>query len=186
MPRWPGSTRRRTRCTKSRSCPTAWPSASPSSVPKRTNLSRPYLMARLAVMLGGRSGEEIAIGEITTGAENDLLQATQLARRMVTSWGMSELGLAAYDSRVRTAFWATSLARAALTARGVDHNSGHPSNRPRYLTRNTLIGHGFCRIILQLRLVLAGFMIKAQRGHPPGTSTWRNGTARCAGSQRHC
>jgi hypothetical protein len=39
----------------------------------RYNLSRPYLMARLAVMLGGRSGEEIAIGEITTGAENDLL-----------------------------------------------------------------------------------------------------------------
>jgi len=62
------------------------------------NLPRPYLMARLAVMLGGRSGEEIAIGEITTGAENDLLQATQLARRMITSWGMSELGLAAYDS----------------------------------------------------------------------------------------
>jgi len=55
-------------------------------------------MARLAVMLGGRSGEEIAIGEITTGAENDLLQATQLARRMVTTWGMSELGLAAYES----------------------------------------------------------------------------------------
>jgi cell division protease FtsH len=64
----------------------------------RYNLSRPYLMARLAVMLGGRSGEEIAIGEITTGAENDLLQATQLARRMVTTWGMSALGLAAYES----------------------------------------------------------------------------------------
>jgi cell division protease FtsH len=64
----------------------------------RYNLSRPYLMARLAVMLGGRSAEEIAIGEITTGAENDLLQATQLVRRMVSSWGMSELGLASYDS----------------------------------------------------------------------------------------
>ncbi len=65
---------------------------------ERYNLSRDYLRARLHVMLGGRSAEEIAIGEITTGAENDLIQATQLARRMVTSWGMSELGLTAYDS----------------------------------------------------------------------------------------
>jgi len=63
----------------------------------RYNLSRPYLMARLAVMLGGRVGEEVAIGEITTGAENDLLQATHLARRMVSTWGMSDLGLCAYD-----------------------------------------------------------------------------------------
>jgi cell division protease FtsH len=49
-------------------------------------------------MLGGRVGEEVAIGEVTTGAENDLLQATRLARRMVPAWGMSELGLAAYES----------------------------------------------------------------------------------------
>lgn len=54
-------------------------------------------MARLAVMLGGRVGEEVAIGEIATGAENDLLQATHLARRMVSTWGMSNLGLCAYD-----------------------------------------------------------------------------------------
>ena len=40
-----------------------------------------YVLARLAVMLGGRCGEETAIGEITSGAENDLLQATGLARR---------------------------------------------------------------------------------------------------------
>jgi len=63
----------------------------------RYNLSRPSLLARLAVMLGGRTGEEVAIGEITTGAENDLLQATHLARRMVSTWGMSDLGLCAYD-----------------------------------------------------------------------------------------
>ncbi|MCP5304763.1 MAG: ATP-dependent metallopeptidase FtsH/Yme1/Tma family protein [Chromatiaceae bacterium] len=62
------------------------------------NLSREYLGARLRVMLGGRTAEETAIGEITTGAENDLIQATRLARRMVTAWGMSELGLAAYES----------------------------------------------------------------------------------------
>jgi len=64
----------------------------------RYNLSRTYLMARLRVMLGGRSAEETAFGEITTGAENDLVQATRQARQMVTAWGMSALGLAAYES----------------------------------------------------------------------------------------
>jgi cell division protease FtsH len=56
----------------------------------RRNYPRDYLMARMIVLLGGRSAEEIAIGEITTGAENDLKQVTQLARRMVAHWGMSD------------------------------------------------------------------------------------------------
>ncbi len=55
-------------------------------------------MGRLAVMLGGRTAEEIAIGDITTGAENDLVEATSLARRMITRWGMGSLGLAAFKS----------------------------------------------------------------------------------------
>lgn len=61
------------------------------------NYSRSYLLARLAVMLGGRTAEALVIGDITTGAENDLIEATRLARRMVTRWGMSSLGLAAYQ-----------------------------------------------------------------------------------------
>jgi cell division protease FtsH len=62
------------------------------------NYSVTYLMARLAVMLGGRTAEEIAIGDITTGAENDLIEATGLARRMVSRWGMGNLGLVAFKS----------------------------------------------------------------------------------------
>jgi cell division protease FtsH len=62
------------------------------------NYSVTYLMARLAVMLGGRTAEEIAIGDVTTGAENDLIEATGLARRMVTRWGMGKLGLVAFRS----------------------------------------------------------------------------------------
>ena len=64
----------------------------------RRNYTRSYLVQRLAVALGGRTGEEVALGEITSGAENDLKEATKLARRMVTEWGMGEqTGVVAYD-----------------------------------------------------------------------------------------
>src|SRR5579885_1071372 len=55
----------------------------------RHNYPRTYLLARLSVGLGGRVAEELAIGEVTTGAENDLKQVTELARQMVTRWGRS-------------------------------------------------------------------------------------------------
>jgi len=61
------------------------------------NYSRGYLLARLAVLLAGRAAEEIEFGEVTTGAEQDLVAATRLARRMVTSWAMGGVGLAAYE-----------------------------------------------------------------------------------------
>ncbi len=60
----------------------------------RFNYSRQFLRSQLATLFGGRAAEQVAIGEITTGAENDLQRATQLARRMVGRWGMSdEMGL---------------------------------------------------------------------------------------------
>jgi len=55
----------------------------------RHNYPRAYLLARLAMGLGGRVAEELETGEITTGAENDLQEVTRLAREMVTRWGMS-------------------------------------------------------------------------------------------------
>jgi cell division protease FtsH len=62
----------------------------------RYSYSRSYLLARLVVMLGGRTAEEVIFGDVTTGAENDLTEATKLARRMVTQWAMGELGLVSY------------------------------------------------------------------------------------------
>ncbi len=56
----------------------------------RYTYSRDYLMKTLNVLLGGRAAEEIALHHMTTGAGNDLERATELARRMVTEWGMSE------------------------------------------------------------------------------------------------
>ncbi len=60
----------------------------------RYNYPEAYLRARIVGMLGGRVAEELAYGTRTTGAENDIEQATSLARNMVTRWGMSdELGM---------------------------------------------------------------------------------------------
>lgn len=59
---------------------------------------RRYMRARLGVLLGGRVAERTMLDEISTGAEADLIQATQLARRMVTRWGMGDLGPMAYQT----------------------------------------------------------------------------------------
>ena len=56
----------------------------------RFNLPEHYVRARLAVALGGRAGEQLTLGEVSSGAENDLGVATTYARRMVERWGMSE------------------------------------------------------------------------------------------------
>ena len=57
---------------------------------EKHNYSKEYLIDQIAILLGGRIAEEITIGSITTGAGNDLERATELARRMVCEWGMSD------------------------------------------------------------------------------------------------
>ncbi len=59
-------------------------------VEDRHNLGKKYLLDRIAVMIGGRAAEQEVFGDITSGAGDDLKQATRLARRMVCQWGMSE------------------------------------------------------------------------------------------------
>jgi cell division protease FtsH len=56
----------------------------------RFSYDRPYLLGKIEVALGGRVAEELVFGEITTGAQNDIKQATELARNMVGLWGMSD------------------------------------------------------------------------------------------------
>lgn len=74
----------------------------------RTVFSRKYLMALLQVCYGGRIAEEIFCDDISSGASSDIQQATNIAREMVTSWGMSEeLGLINYgqDSGIGNSFY---------------------------------------------------------------------------------
>src|SRR5438477_12235285 len=71
-----------------------------SPLDDRYNYSKDYLEAQLVTALGGRAAEEVAIGHITTGAENDLQRVTAIARQMVARWGMSErLGPISFSER---------------------------------------------------------------------------------------
>jgi cell division protease FtsH len=68
-------------------------------------ISRDELMDQIAGIMGGRVAEEIVFGDITSGAENDIQRATQMARRMVTQWGMSDkLGNVAMGHREELVF----------------------------------------------------------------------------------
>ena len=71
----------------------------------RYTMSKRELIARMTVMMGGRAAEEIIFKEITTGAQNDLENATEMARRMVCEFGMSDrLGTLTYGKRERQMF----------------------------------------------------------------------------------
>jgi len=59
-------------------------------IDEKHNYSREYLRDQICILLGGRIAEEITLGSITTGAGNDLERATDLARKMVCEWGMSD------------------------------------------------------------------------------------------------
>jgi len=71
----------------------------------RHNYTQDYLLAMVTVLMGGRAAEEIVLGSITTGAGNDLERATEIARKMVCEWGMSEkLGPLTYGRKDEMVF----------------------------------------------------------------------------------
>ncbi len=73
--------------------------------------TREYLEAMLAVLMGGRSAEEIFLGHITTGAGNDIERSTDIARNMVCEWGMSELGPLAFGKKDEAIFLGREIAQ---------------------------------------------------------------------------
>ncbi len=111
---------------------------------ERHNLSRSYLTTKLAVLLGGRTAEEIALGDISTGAENDLVQATSLARRMVTRWGMGEIGLLAFSTDEQQPFLGYEMAQprdySEATAAQIDRDVARLLDEAHDLVRQRLTG----------------------------------------------
>jgi cell division protease FtsH len=109
------------------------------------NYSRDYLLARLAVMVAGRAAEEIAMSDITTGAENDLVEATRLARRMVTRWGMGSLGLVALQADEEQPFLGYELTQgrdySEDTAARIDHDVQRLLDERHEVVRTLLTTH---------------------------------------------
>jgi cell division protease FtsH len=72
---------------------------------EKHNWTKEQLLDRIAVCMGGRIAEEITFGEISTGSQNDIEQATEMARKMVCEWGMSEtLGPLTYGKKEEAIF----------------------------------------------------------------------------------
>jgi len=81
-------------------------------VDEKHNYSREHLEDQIAILLGGRIAEEITIGSITTGASNDLERATEMARRMVCEWGMSDaMGPLAFGKKQEQIFIGREIAQ---------------------------------------------------------------------------
>ena len=84
-----------------------------------------YVEAQIAILMGGRVAEELTQDDITTGAGNDIERATDMARRMVCEWGMSELGPLSYGSKEEPVFLGRDFAQRADysqdTAIRIDH-----------------------------------------------------------------
>jgi cell division protease FtsH len=73
--------------------------------------TREYLEAMLAVLMGGRTAEELFLGHLTTGAGNDIERATEVARNMVCEWGMSALGPLAFGKKEEAIFLGREIAQ---------------------------------------------------------------------------
>ena len=81
-------------------------------VDEKHTYPKDYLVNKLAVLFGGRAAEEIVLNQLTTGAGNDIVQGTELARKMVCEWGMSELmGPLAYGKKEEQIFLGREIAQ---------------------------------------------------------------------------
>ncbi len=94
-------------------------------IDERHTYSRDYLLNSISILLGGRVAEELVIGQLTTGAGNDIERATEIARKMVCEWGMSDkLGPLNYGKNEEHIFLGREIARhrdfSEQTAQGID------------------------------------------------------------------
>jgi cell division protease FtsH len=142
-------------------------------------MQRRDLLNQLAVLLGGRTAEELALGEISTGAQNDLLRATDIARAMVTEWGMSDaLGAVNYDGQRRGKFLDVQLgpergAYAEDTARLIDAEVKRIMGDAHREARRILTEHRDMLEVVTRRLlereVMEGEELRSLMNLPPAT-----------------
>ena len=84
----------------------------------RYSSNKQQLLNQIAMLYGGRLAEEIFMGQMTTGASNDFQRATDLARRMVCEWGMSDMGVMVFGEEEGEVFLGRSVSRHKVVAEG--------------------------------------------------------------------
>ena len=89
------------------------------------NYSKVYCEDQLAILMGGRIAEELYLNQMTTGAGNDIERATEMARKMVCEWGMSELGPLSFGKKEEQIF----LGRELSAASRLQRRDGDPDRR---------------------------------------------------------
>jgi len=129
----------------------------------RYTYSKDYLLNTLSVLLGGRAAEEIALKHMTTGAGNDLERATEIARRMVTEWGMSErLGPLTFGKKDEQIFLGREIAKhkdySEKTAEEIDAEikrivTEAYERAKELLTKNSALLDAFARLLLEKETV---------------------------------
>ncbi len=147
-------------------------------IDERHTYSKEYLLNNITILMGGRAAEELVLGEITTGAGNDIERATSIARKMVCEWGMSErLGPITFGKKDEAIFLGKELARqkdySEATAQEIDNEVknivGECYGRAKeILTKNIQALHKVASTLLE-REVIDGSLIKkiVEEGGPP-------------------
>jgi cell division protease FtsH len=122
-------------------------------------MTKNELIDKISVLFGGRIAEEIIFQEVSTGAQNDLLRATDIAERMVREFGMSDLGLVTFEKERRPLFLETGMGYdtgrqvSEETARGIDAEVKKIIELSRMQTRKILEEHQPQLRILAQRLL---------------------------------
>jgi len=152
---------------------------------EKHNWTREALEARIAVFMGGRIAEDMTFGQITTGAQNDIEQATEMARKMVCEWGMSEaLGPLTYGKKEEQIFLGKEFNRhqdySEETALKIDAEvrrivTEQYERAKNLLTENRPVLHAIAEALLehevldaqQLRQLIAGEQIEPRQAPAP-------------------
>jgi cell division protease FtsH len=165
-------------------------------IDEKHNYSKSYLESRLAQMLGGRSAEKIVFNQFTTGAGDDIERATEIARKMVCEWGMSEkLGPVTFGKKEEEIFLGREIAQhrdySENTAQDIDQEvreiiSQAEERAEKILRENIQLLHGLAEALLeheildgeQIDLILKGQKLESKKEPEKIPATTTSGTDR--------
>lgn len=151
-------------------------------IDEKHTYSKEYLLSRMCILLGGRVAELLVFGEITTGAGNDIEQVTNLARKMVCEWGMSEMGPLSFGKKDEQIFLGREIAQhkdySEATAIRIDKEiramvMNAMETAEKILSENLNVLHALAKALLVKETVVLEdieVLIEAEAGNGEGTA----------------